>query len=448
MSYIISQYDTSHYGGPGACVTMSNGDPNYYTIAGLAESLPNCSITDVKLYLYRNTANTVGNATLDLKACSGTPGTNGIPTGGVLATSSTTLDVSTLGTDSINPTLVTFTFSTPYDHLGGNVCISIYFSSHTANPQDNLRVCYGNSTPYDSGDAYKYDTYNGWVILAIGDHYQLIYYIMASGTPTGTFVRGIKSKEAAGFDYGLRPYSSAADNYPAYSGEITRQYVGNLGYVYRDADYKQPYLHKDYHSMMYLFTTPETQITGQAYGGNRLMYGGDLPRVDDQYFDNSPQVASLTNFNSYARQNYLEMGKGFPTVAQQATAQAAQPTEKPTYKPTTEYIVVSPSTLYGPGTYDVHFNQTRSLSVGNYVYAPSNYTWVFSTWTPYYAVSKFVIHYYSYSIGTLNPLAGYTSTYTAIGGWQSGWGDPAVYFGIELYLGSNLVDNISFRLSA
>jgi hypothetical protein len=245
-------------------------------------------------------------------------------------------------------------------------------------------------------------------------------------------------------DYGKKPYISRADTYLEYSGEITKQYVEGLGYKYDDS-YKQPYLFKDYHNMMYLYDTPETQITGQAYGGKRLTFGGDAPRVDDQYFDNSPQVASLSNFNSYARENYLIMGKPFPTVKQQQSAGAGGGTAN--YTPTTEYIIVYPADMYG-SAYWAHFNQARTLSVGSPAYGPSNYSWQFSIITPWYSPTHFTTDYYYYPVGTLNPLSGYNVTYTAISGWQGGWSDPAVYFYIELYLTKNLCQSQLFRLSA
>jgi hypothetical protein len=233
-------------------------------------------------------------------------------------------------------------------------------------------------------------------------------------------------------DYGKKPYISRADTYLEYSGEITKQYVEGLGYKYDDS-YKQPYLFKDYHNMMYLYDTPETQITGQAYGGKRLTFGGDAPRVDDQYFDNSPQVASLSNFNSYARENYFIMGKPFPTLPKASVGVVER-------KVTTESILVSPQNMFG-SAYKVLLGGTLTLTVLNYVYAASLYLWNIPNNGVYGS------DFYTGSPGMFSSPSGYVVTYNAPASFTGGWTHGIVYISIELSLGSQLVQSILVRIA-
>jgi hypothetical protein len=405
---------------------LTLGSAETYNELGQAVTLTACSITDLKFYI-KKTGSPTGNMTGVLYAATGTVGTDAKPTGAALATT-TAIDVSTLATSY---QVITFNFASAYAHGGGDLCVSIKFAGTTG-----CIVGYDGSTPTDPGNSFSYFNGFGFISYSAQD---TVYYIMGNwpsvAPPSSKRGTSTKGETLAVADYGHRPYASASGNYLEYSAEITKQYVEAVGYTYRDADYKQPYLHDNYHSMMYLFASPETQITGQAYGGKRLVYGGDIPRVDDQYFDNSPQVASLSNFNSYARNNYLEMGKGYPAVA------IAKETVAPVhYTVTTEGLLVSPQNMYYQ-TYKVLLGGVLSLSVSPYVYAASKYFWYIDSGAYYGS------HPYSYSVGTLSDTSGYNITFTATPTFGGGWSYGIVYFNISLYLTTMLIQSIQIRLS-
>lgn len=231
------------------------------------------------------------------------------------------------------------------------------------------------------------------------------------------FARQKKSEKNVGiYDYGMKPYLSQSKSYSGFMSEVTDTYVRSLGYsTQRLQDFKKPYLFKDYNNMMYLFDSPERQL----HQTNKMLnMTTDLPRVDDPYFDSAQQVASLSNFNTYAQENFIIMGKTFPTAEERA--EAAEET-KEVYD-TSGVVIASSRTAISYGEYSsTHID----LSVYIPSYAEEVYRWAIISAT--YGVSKLD---YTGDSGTLNKSTGweveYTPPYTAPGYY--------IYVKIGLYI--------------
>jgi hypothetical protein len=161
-------------------------------------------------------------------------------------------------------------------------------------------------------------------------------------------------------DYGKITELSAKDGYVEFMGEITDQYINSLGYNERMADYKQPYIHDNYLSMMYVFDQ-ELSL------GRTIMaiVGSTPPNKFDSELTFSPQLASFdTNFNSYANYNYRIMGKVIPV--------GRTPTP-PYIIPWDEYIIYE---WLSYNTWTSGASQT--LQVGNPHLPGSSYQWAFT----------------------------------------------------------------------
>lgn len=121
---IIDSYDTSNYNDyyASGTVTVAYGQ-------AISISSGNHTLTKAAFYLRRQGANTDFSMAVKVWNCSGTPGTDGIPTGSALATSDTVL-----GTDIPSSFgLVNFTFSTPYQLQDGtDYCIGAEIISQTS----------------------------------------------------------------------------------------------------------------------------------------------------------------------------------------------------------------------------------------------------------------------------------------------------------------------------
>jgi len=124
----------------------------------------------------------------ELYACSGTPGVNGIPTGGALAVSDTH-NGSELTTTA---QLITFDFSgDEYDLLdGGNYCIAVMVLTLTSG---KLQVGMDNSSPTHSGNAVK--NIGTWVSESSRDVCFYIYEAPAAKIPV--FQRQYRARRVA-----------------------------------------------------------------------------------------------------------------------------------------------------------------------------------------------------------------------------------------------------------
>lgn len=170
MSYSESNYDWVQQVGVYA-----------WPYAGQAVNLAKCQITSIKLFLAKENSPT-GNAVVSIIACAGTPGTDGLPTGSVLATSDP-FDVSTL---TGSGQLIEFTFSTPYNHAGGN--LAFFLSYNAGSSANKLAMGCDVSSPTDPGNACRYDTEApGWQAEAGAD---TCYYILGYWPSTANLFFG------------------------------------------------------------------------------------------------------------------------------------------------------------------------------------------------------------------------------------------------------------------
>jgi len=162
----ISAYDTS------GTVAFSKTYSTYDR--GQALALPACTIGFAKFRI-KKLGSPTGNVTVVIYGVSGTVGTNGVPTGAVLATSGA-INVATLSTDE---TLVTFTFSTPYNASAGNY--AIYPTYNGGDTNNCIQVGYVSAGNHP-GNAF-YRTGGAWVGDANGD---VIFYLQTnlSSTPS------------------------------------------------------------------------------------------------------------------------------------------------------------------------------------------------------------------------------------------------------------------------
>lgn len=73
-------------------------------------------------------------------------------------------------------------------------------------------------------------------------------------------------------DYGKQSYITNKTTYKDYMKEVTDQSIKSQGAIYQQAGFKQPYLAKDYKSMMYEFSSPLKNLSGL-----------EVPTLDDPY---------------------------------------------------------------------------------------------------------------------------------------------------------------------
>jgi hypothetical protein len=121
-------------------ITVSTGSTN--ALGQCFQVDQNISLTSIQLYM-RKVSTPTGTITAKLYAMTGTFGTNGLPTGSVLATSGT-FDVSTLTTSYA---LYTLTFSTGYVlQAGVSYCLVIDATSVSVTGAQNVIFATGSST--------------------------------------------------------------------------------------------------------------------------------------------------------------------------------------------------------------------------------------------------------------------------------------------------------------
>jgi len=129
-------YNSTNTSRAGECFTLSNSH----------------TIRSVKFYL-KKTGSPTGTIGAYLYAASGTPGTDAVITGSVLA--SATLDCSTFTTDYV---LYEFVFTTPYTVAPGNYGIQVSMASSTSDASNYVSLGLDASSPsYSTGNAYLYN---------------------------------------------------------------------------------------------------------------------------------------------------------------------------------------------------------------------------------------------------------------------------------------------------
>ena len=134
-----------------------------FSACGQAFAGPATVYTTTSLKFYaKKVGSPTGTATFELYACTGTPGTNGMPTGSVLATGN--FDVSTLTTSYA---LYEVTFSTPYK-LTASTNYVVMFTNPTSGTidasnypvigTDGSSPTHGGNTTYYTSGAWTYTT--------------------------------------------------------------------------------------------------------------------------------------------------------------------------------------------------------------------------------------------------------------------------------------------------
>ncbi len=130
-----------------AGITMYSGNN---TVVGQAFAASTESMSGVAFCLWKAGSPT-GTAVAKLYACSGTPGSTGVPTGAALATSYQ-FDVSQL---NVYSTWYPFNFITPYSGSAGNYCVTIEYSGGSGSNyiyvNDNTASHSGNEFYNNSG---------------------------------------------------------------------------------------------------------------------------------------------------------------------------------------------------------------------------------------------------------------------------------------------------------
>lgn len=195
------------------------GDGASCVVVGQALNLPACTITGVKFYANK-VGSPAGNAVARIYACTGTPGTDGKPTGSVLATSDNR-DVSAFLTHTAIQ-LETFTFSTPYVHAGGNICIEIYYAN--GNSSNYIMAWLDSSTSGDPGNLYDKDAVGNYTAYSGGD---AIYYLLGKGFKNakyppafnGTYVKATSQLDDPNYGayHAVDPYRSLIGGRPTNS---------------------------------------------------------------------------------------------------------------------------------------------------------------------------------------------------------------------------------------
>lgn len=147
---LIDSYSESNYSyDMDAFGTVSSGSWYQYGQSFTASALP---ISSCKFYL-RKVGSPTGNATAKLYAHTGTFGTDGKPTGSVLATSGN-LDVTTLSTSYA---LITFTFASPYTPTNGTkYVIVLSWDGGTNDANNDIQLGADFTSPSHGGNYSRY----------------------------------------------------------------------------------------------------------------------------------------------------------------------------------------------------------------------------------------------------------------------------------------------------
>ena len=159
-----------------------------------------------------------GTMTASIYACSGTPGSTGVPTGSALATSST-VDIATVQlTPASQPGYpgpfqwVEFAFATPYVASAGNYCLSF---NCTAGNASNC-IYYGHATP--SGHAGNFFSYNGSVYAPAANYdggFQLLVSTSDASAPAYRYLGTIITNSNGGqIDLVFGANALAGGSYP------------------------------------------------------------------------------------------------------------------------------------------------------------------------------------------------------------------------------------------
>jgi len=174
MAVLIDSYSETNYS-----ATIDLGDISNHAV-GQAIALPfgfKYSLTSAKFYLERNGLCT-GNCYAKIYAVTGTVGTDGKPTGAVLATSDA-VDSSGIATGFH---LVEFTFSTPLAVSAGNYCIEFYFSGGDYAGGKYLGGGTDDTTPTHAGNYYYRNASETATSSSVTD---TIFYLYGDKTALG-----------------------------------------------------------------------------------------------------------------------------------------------------------------------------------------------------------------------------------------------------------------------
>ncbi len=172
------------YSTPNAFNTLYSGS---YTRAGQAFALgASKTISGVKFSLAK-TGSPTGNITAYLYACTGTPGSTGVPTGSALATSST-LDISTLSTSYA---WTPFTFTTPYAATSGNYCVYVAYSGGDSS---NKLAIQSNGAGIHAGNGFDYN--GSYTAYTTTDYlFQLLATITDATAPAFRYLGTIRTSD-------------------------------------------------------------------------------------------------------------------------------------------------------------------------------------------------------------------------------------------------------------
>jgi hypothetical protein len=122
-------------------------------------------LTQVKFYLERY-GDPTGNVTAQLFAATGTVGTDAKPTGSALATSAN-YDLATFPTD---PTLLTFTFATPYELAAStDYCIVIVNPASGIDTSNYVNMGIDESSSSYAGNRFYYNS-SAWTASSTNDY--------------------------------------------------------------------------------------------------------------------------------------------------------------------------------------------------------------------------------------------------------------------------------------
>lgn len=195
---VLDSYSETNEDSSGNMASDSN------TAMGQAFTASAGKLTSVKFYL-KKTGSPTGNATAKLYAATGTVGTNATATGAALATSSTSLDVSTL-TTSYALKEFTFTGADQYAMVSGNgYVVAVEFSGGGAG--NSLNMGYDGSSPTHAGNlAFK----NSSAVWTSDGNSDTAFYIYV-GSPL--------LDKVSGTDSGFANTVTGGDTDPFNSGE-------------------------------------------------------------------------------------------------------------------------------------------------------------------------------------------------------------------------------------
>lgn len=144
---------------------------------GQALWLPACTISSVKFYLTKQ-GSPPGNTVAKIYAATGTMGTNGIPTGSILATS----DTIAASTFPASPTynLIEYTFGTPLEIAAGDFALLVEYTG--GDGSNKIRIGYDSNGGHAGNIFYTHTAGSGWAAQSAVD---LIFYIYGTLAATG-----------------------------------------------------------------------------------------------------------------------------------------------------------------------------------------------------------------------------------------------------------------------